>query len=136
MYWYKLYKEIKTWYLIYKIAKKNEQHLRENKLYVDWIGRIYTVINTPEELLNNKFAKDGYVLEQLREIDPVLLKLGISDAVYPESKEVELGSFLLVLTGPNDYFNTWSMLKNTGITGGILALLYFLISSNIWQQFL
>jgi len=50
MYIIKLYKELKLWWQIRKVAKSEETTLREKGFRVDWVGRIYTVINLPEEV--------------------------------------------------------------------------------------
>ena len=44
-YFKELYLEIKIWRRIKKIAKESEKTLNENNFRVDWVGRIYTVIN-------------------------------------------------------------------------------------------
>ena len=66
MYIRKLYKELQIWYKIRKIANENKTKLLEKGFRVDWIGRIYTVINLPEEVVNQPISQEGYVLMQLR----------------------------------------------------------------------
>ena len=43
--------KLKIWYKIRKIANENKTKLLEKGFRVDWIGRIYTVINLPEEVV-------------------------------------------------------------------------------------
>ena len=98
MYIFKLIKEIKIWLKIRKIAKENEKLLNENGFRVDWIGRIYTVINLPEEVVNAPISQEGYVLMKLREFDRVFLTLGIADYVSPEMQKIsDSDSFLLII---------------------------------------
>ena len=52
MYIKNLYNEIKIWVKIRKIAQENKNKLLENGFRVDWVGRIYTVINLPEEVVS------------------------------------------------------------------------------------
>ena len=52
MYIIDLYKELQVWRKIKKIAKNAEKELNEKGFRVDWVGRIYTVINLPEEEKN------------------------------------------------------------------------------------
>ena len=50
MYWINLIKDIRLWFRFAKVAKQNRAYLEKNKLRVDRLGRIYTVINLPEEI--------------------------------------------------------------------------------------
>ena len=98
MYIIKLYKELKLWWQIRKVAKSEETTLREKGFRVDWVGRIYTVINLPEEVATAPISQEGYVLMKLREHDQFLLQLGIADYVSPEFSKIEgTDSFILVL---------------------------------------
>ena len=73
MYITDLYNEIKVWNKIRSIAKKAETELKEKGFRVDWVGRIYTVINLPEEVVSAPISQEGYVLMQLREHDKLFL---------------------------------------------------------------
>lgn len=134
MYISKLYKELRIWQKIRKIAKSEEKALREKGFRVDWIGRIYTVINLPEEVVTAPISQEGYVLMKLREHDQFLLQLGIADYVSPEfSKIDDSDSFLLVLSADRDYFKLLpflvSMAKTTGLIL-VVRILYLLFSHN------
>ena len=69
MYILDLYTELQTWRKIKKIAKNAEKELNEKGFRVDWVGRIYTVINLPEEVVSAPISQEGYVLMKLREHD-------------------------------------------------------------------
>ena len=84
MYITNLYKELKIWSKIRKIAVENSAKLLEKGFRVDWVGRIYTVINLPEEVVSAPISQEGYVLMQLREHDKLFLDMGIADYVSPE----------------------------------------------------
>jgi len=133
MYITELYKEVKIWYKIRKIANENKTKLKEKGFRVDWIGRIYTVINLPEEVVNQPISQEGYVLMQLREHDKLFLELGISDYVSPEFNPIpETNSFLLVLSPDRDYLQFWpfaiSFIKTiVGIF--ILRIIYLVFQS-------
>ena len=134
MYISKLYKELKIWWQIRKVAKSEEIALQEKGFRVDWIGRIYTVINLPEEVATAPISQEGYVLMKLREHDKFLLELGIADYVSPEFEKISnTDSFLLVLSADREYFKLWpfliSVLKTTGFIL-LLRLLYLLFSHN------
>lgn len=124
MYARKLFKELNVWRKIRKIAKAEEEALNEKGFRVDWVGRIYTVINLPEEVATAPISQEGYVLMKLREHDQFLLQLGIADYVSPEFSRIDgTDSFLLVLSPDRDYFKLWPMIKSAFRTTGIILLL-------------
>ena len=129
MYIFKLIKEIQIWLKIRKVAKENEKILNENGFRVDWIGRIYTVINLPEEVVNAPISQEGYVLMKLREYDKIFLTMGIADYVSPEMEKIDNSdSFLLIISPNSEYFAFWPMLwfflKLLGAYIGIRILIY------------
>jgi hypothetical protein len=131
MYIFKLFKEIKIWLKIRKVAKENEKLLNENGFRVDWIGRIYTVINLPEEVVNAPISQEGYVLMRLREYDQIFLTMGIADYVSPEMEKIpNSDSFLLVISPNSEYVSFWPMVwffvKLFGIYIGIKILIYII----------
>ncbi len=134
MYIIKLYKELKIWWQIRKVAKAEEAALREKGFRVDWVGRIYTVINLPEEVATAPISQEGYVLMKLREHDKFLLDLGIADYVSPEFEKISNSdSFLLVLSADRDYFKLWPFLISVAKTIGlifILRVIYLLFAHN------
>ena len=144
MYITDLYNEIKVWNKIRSIAKKEEPKLKELGFRVDWIGRIYTVINLPEEVVSAPISQEGYVLMQLREHDKLFLDLGIADYVSPEFNPIpDTDSFLLVLSADREYFKLWPLIKSLGKTILLLVLiriLYVMLSSynekilELWNQ--
>jgi hypothetical protein len=134
MYISKLYKEIRIWQKIRKVAIAEKKSLNEKGFRVDWIGRIYTVINLPEEVATAPISQEGYVLMKLREHDQYLLQLGIADYVSPEFNKIDNSdSFLLVLSADREYFKLWpfivSMVKTAGVIF-ILRILYLILSRN------
>jgi|TARA_R110001592_G_C12876845_1_gene724324 hypothetical protein len=134
MYITDLINEIQTWSKIRKIAKGAESQLKEKGFRVDWIGRIYTVINLPEEVVTAPISQEGYVLMKLREHDKFLMELGIADAVSPEFNQIEgTDSFLLVLSADREYFKLWPFLKSLVKTIGllfVLRIIYILFASH------
>ena len=144
MYITNLYKELKIWLKIRRIAKEAEQKLNEKGFRVDWVGRIYTVINLPEEVVSAPISQEGYVLMQLREHDKLFLDLGIADYVSPEFNPIpDTDSFLLVLSADREYFKLWPLIKSLGKTILVLVfirILYVMLSSynekilELWNQ--
>ena len=134
MYITDLYNEIKIWYKIRYIANKEEAKLKELGFRVDWVGRIYTVINLPEEVVSAPISQEGYVLIQLRKHDKFLMDLGIADYVSPEFNPIpNENAFLLVLSADREFFKLWPFVKSVTKTLGLFLLLrlaYVLFTSN------
>ena len=146
MYAINLYKEIRIWQKIRAIAKENEKALNEKGFRVDWVGRIYTVINLPEEVVSQPYSEEGFVLMKLREFDKFFFDMGISDYVSPEmTKITEDGAYayLLVLSADREHTTVWALTKSLFRTGLILLLvriIYLALShhwdkiSSVWNQ--
>ena len=146
-----LISDYKEWRVVMKALKEPEviQGLKTYKyeLRVDKIGRIYTVINLPEELweLDKKDMVWPWMLEQLRELDELLMTLRLNDIVYPDvepypgapayivklvsSREsLSLGKFLRWLL--NCGFFTLAIYIINGLSGKVFSqtIFQFLIS--------
>lgn len=137
MYIFKLINEINIWRKVRAIALENEELLKENGFRVDWVGRIYTVINLPEEVVNQPFSREGYVLMKLREYDSMFLNMGIADAIAPELVELEdVEAYLLILSPDRDYIKFWPFIVSLFKTGGLILLLrlVYLLFSNYWDK--
>lgn len=124
MYWYKLYKEIRLWYIYRKVAKANEEFLANNNMRVDWIGRIYTVLNMPPEVLASpEIAQEGWVFQQLPKMTKVLMEMGIAEAAFPSMEKIEgTDGFLVVLWPEFDRLSFWSIIGHTLLTSVIIIL--------------
>ena len=124
MYIADLYNELKIWYKIRSITKKAEKQLKEKGFRVDWVGRIYTVINLPEEVVSAPISQEGYVLMQLRKHDKFLMDLGIADYVSPEFNPIpDTDSFLLVISADREYLKLKPFMISLFKTLGLLLLL-------------
>jgi len=105
MYIFKLFKEIRIWYVIRKVAYENVALIEKEGFRVDWVGRIYTVINLPDEIATAQMDPKVYVMMQLQKFNPLFLKLGISDYVAPEMVEIpNTFAYLLVISPNREYF--------------------------------
>lgn len=135
MYIFDVISEINIWRKVRAIARENKGPLSEIGFRVDWIGRIYTVINLPEEVVNQPISKEGYILMKLREYDRLFLDMGIADVIAPEIEEIPgADAYLLILSPDRDYVRLkpflWSALKT-----GVLVLLIrigYIIASKYW----
>jgi hypothetical protein len=135
MYGIKLFKELNLWRKVRKVAKEYESALNENGFRVDWVGRIYTVINLPEEVINQPFSEEGYVLMKLREYDRFFLDMGIADVIAPEMTKLEdAESYLLVLSPDREYARLWPFTKSVLRTLGILLILRLMYVFIPWEN--
>jgi len=135
MYIIKLFREINLWRKVRKVAKENQEKLKENGFRVDWVGRIYTVINLPEEVITQPYSEEGYVLMKLREYDKFFLDMGIADVVAPEMIRLEdAPAYLLVLSPDRDYAKLWPLIKSVLRTLGILLSLRLIYVFAPWEN--
>ena len=122
MYWPNFFTE--AWFTIkyYKAVKSIEAELLEANLRVDWIGRIYTIINLKDEFLNQpEVVQQSFVFQQLGPINKILVKYGLSNDAFPEISKISEESYLVVLYPENDDFNIISFIRNilfAGLVGG------------------
>lgn len=137
-YWVDLYREIRIWWIFRKTAIDNTEMLnKEHTLRVDWIGRIYGIINLPEEVQTAAGEiQQSYVLQQITKYGDVMTKIGLADVVYPEIEKVSGStSYLIVLWPVFEDFNLWKILGNIIRTSIIGFGLYFLVklAINNWE---
>ena len=125
MKWYNFWKwpievidDINQWFMVKRALKEEEtiEALKEfpYELRRDNIGRLYTVINIPEEL----YPKDKqeqvwpWMVEQLRVLDSVLMKRQLSDILYPEVKPIpDAPAYLIVLSSSTESFRIVKLLR-------------------------
>lgn len=133
-YWSEFFMDFRIWRRYRKVARANEPFLLENNMRVDWLGRIYTVVNMPEEVINNQEqVQQGWVISQLGPMNDVLLKLGVNDYAYPEISIVPgSNSYLIVMYPEIDTLNIFRIILNLialGLIGGLGWLSYKLLSN-------
>jgi hypothetical protein len=101
LYWRDLYRELRIWWVFKKTADANVKMLNEKGLRIDWLGRIYTVVNLPEEVQTaSAEIQRAYVLQKISEFGDVMMKLGLGDIVYPEIERINGSIGWLVVLWP------------------------------------
>lgn len=101
-YWRDLYSEIRIWWVFKKTADQNTKLLNDTKLRVDWLGRVYTVVNLPEEVQTaSGEIQQAYVLQKISEFGDVMMKIGLGDIVYPEIQKINGTAGWLVVLWPS-----------------------------------
>jgi hypothetical protein len=139
MYIVNLIKELNIWRKVRSVANENKKSLNEAGFRVDWVGRIYTVINLPEEVINQPISREGYVLMKLREYDSLFLNMGIADAIAPEIIELtDADAYLLILSPDRDFIKIkpalWFTIKLTVIF--LIGRVIYRIGLNYWNDIL
>ncbi len=125
MYLIDLYEDIKIQYRYAKITKSNRQKLEEKNLRVDWAGRIYTVVNIPDEMKNHPNS-EMIVMQQLGPYNNLLLELGIADYSYPEVQKIEdpnANAYLVVMYPELNAINPWRIILEIAKWAGIIILI-------------
>lgn len=141
-YWREFFVDLSIWRKFRKQARKQEDLLLKNGMRVDWLGRIYTVINMPEEVINNQeLVQQGWVIGQLKPFNDVLMSIGLADFAYPEISRVpSSNSYLIVMYPEIEALNPWRMLWNFSITailsGGAYALIMSIYNISVIQGML
>jgi hypothetical protein len=133
-YWSEFFSEIKIWWRFRKAAQQSEKLLNDNGMRVDWLGRIYTIVNMPEEVQTNmEVVQQGWVIGQLKPMNTVLFQIGIADYAYPSiSKVPDSASFLVVMWPELDNLNIWKFLWQSMVTALIVTSIYWAIQGLIW----
>ena len=125
MYWPNFFME--AWFTIkyYKAVKSIKAELEEANLRVDWIGRIYTIINLKDEFLKQpEVVQQSFVFQQLGPINKILIKYGLSNDAFPEIRKISTESYLVVLYPENDDFNIYSFIRNLLFLGLVAGSVY------------
>jgi hypothetical protein len=109
----KVINDIRNYFFLRKITKKNIGSIQWEKfrLRVDWIGRIYTVINLPPEVIYSPDSPEeirpAYILEESRPLNEYLTNLGLQEIIIPEIKPIPKSVSYLITYSP--YFQTLSI---------------------------
>ena len=141
-YWKEFTIDFNIWRKYRKVAKQNEEFLLQSGMRVDWLGRIYTVINMPEEVINNQDqVQQGWVISQLGPLNDVLMKIGLADYAYPEISLVPgSASYLIVMYPEIDALNPWRMIWNLlglSVLGTFIYVMYRVaISFGLYEMIL
>lgn len=137
-YWSELVSEIRIWWIFRSTArqKENIEKLNETDLRVDWLGRIYGVINMPEEVVGAApQVQQAYVLQQINKWGPLTTEMGLADIIYPEISRIPGTSAYLVVMWPQyDSLGVWYILGNL-IKTTVVGFVLFLLGRLVWVNF-
>ena len=73
LHWFGFFQEMRIWLLFMNKSKSNRELLEKNELRVDWIGRVYGVVNVPDEVLGAaEEIQQAYVLKEMGRFGSVM----------------------------------------------------------------
>jgi hypothetical protein len=123
--------DIRNYFFIKRTIKKNKGSIEweKFKLRVDWVGRIYTVVNLPPEVIYSPDSPEeirpAYILEESRPLNEYLTKLNLQEVIMPKISPIPDSVSYLIVYSP--YFQRFS------IRWIIYRLILILIM--IWLQY-
>jgi hypothetical protein len=114
-------RDIRNYLFLRRVTKRelmNSPIWAKNNLRVDWIGRIYTVMNLPPEVT---MAPDlprelwpAYLIEQSKGLNEYLTSLNLHEIIIPEYREIpESNSYLLVYSPYFRDLTKWWIVSRT-----------------------
>ena len=137
-YWSELVSEIRIWWIFRSTGRipANIKKLNENDLRVDWLGRIYGVINMPEEVTGAApQVQQAYVLQQISKWGPLTTEMGLADIIFPEIDRLPgTNSYLVIMWPQYDALGFWYILGNL-IKSAAVGTVLFLLGRVIWINF-
>jgi hypothetical protein len=104
--------DINNYFFIKRTIKKNTGTIEweKFKLRVDWIGRIYTVVNLPPEVIYSPDSPDeirpAYILEESRPLNEYLTRLNLQEVIIPKISPIPNSFSYLIVYSP--YFQRLS----------------------------
>lgn len=138
----KIIKEWNVWRAVRRVVKSHKKQFWELNFDVDWLGRVYTVINIPDEIVDmpiktqkdvimQRMCVDNYIKDNLNGVTKLLNDLRLSDLVmYPDNYERfnNTDSILLILSPIRIYSKFWIVAAYFLGVSGIITFFSFLIS--------
>jgi hypothetical protein len=116
-FWPNFIRETRLLYKYNRAVKSIQPELEAEGLRIDWLGRVYTVVNLSDEFKNQpEMMQQSVVFKELKPTSDILMKYGLSDYAYPLIEKIQddrATAFLVVLYPETDYFNFWRFLWNS-----------------------
>jgi hypothetical protein len=105
--------DIRNYFFVRRTIKKNTGSIEWErfKLRVDWIGRIYTVVNLPPEVIYSPDSPEeirpAYILEESRPLNEYLTSLNLHEVIMPKISPIPNSVSYLIVYSP--YFQRLSI---------------------------
>ena len=132
VYWVELARDIRVWWIFRKTAKQNQDQLNQDfQLRVDWLGRIYGVVNLPEEVQTaSGEIQQAFVLNKISGFGNYILQIGLADMVYHQIQKVSPVSYLIILWPVFDDLSLLPIIGNI-IRSTFVGFIIFIITKFI-----
>ena len=140
----KIIVDIRNYFFLRKVIRKNSETFEWNKLKlrVDWLGRIYTVVNLPPEVIYSPDAPEeirpAYVLEESRPVNEYLTRLNLQEILAPKIEPIPDSISYLIVYSP--YFQKlslkWLIYRILIVLALIWAQHKFSIFDKFWEMIL
>lgn len=122
LFWPRFFQEALYFRKFYKGAKSIEKELAKEGLRIDWLGRIYTVLNLKDEALQQpEVVQQSMIFQSLGPANDILMKYGMSNDAFPTIKKLTDKSFLVILYPENENFNITSFISNLIFLGIVVS---------------
>ena len=130
-YWPEFFIELKLLIKYAKAVKGLRKELGDAGVRVDWIGRLYCIIELTDDVAQQQEVfQQSVVFQSLKPVNDILMKYGLSDISFPTIQRINKGNSYLVILYPEHYnLNLWSILKNTAFWVGLVYLIKYAIQS-------
>lgn len=113
----KMIREWRIWRIVRRTVKKHSKQLEAINFYVDWVGRLYSIIDIPEDIMNlplhskqdydkRNLMIDSYIKSNLKDVTALLTELQLADLIaYPLNYEIfENTNSILFILSPQRYY--------------------------------
>jgi len=126
---YLAFREVVNFFYIKRTARKNKNTptWQSFKLRVDWVGRIYTVINLrKEDTGDDDMVKKARLMEQMMPINKYLKTLDLHEIMFPAIEQKSDRSFLVVYSPLFDKFTILYFFRILIILGLLITGVFYI----------
>lgn len=136
-------REVLNYFFIKRVARKTKKTSTWQSfgLRVDWVGRIYTVLNLrKDDVGDDDLVKKTKLLEMMSPINKYLKSLDLHEIMFPAIEQKSDRSYLIVYSPLFNHFTILYffriLLILSAIGNGIYFIIKFDIIQNIYQWLL
>lgn len=117
------YYDIKAWRTVKQVCKENKDRLDKLGLKMDWIGRVYKVINRDPTIPLGSSDDEVILSHEFQELGNLFIELNLADIVIPSMFPIETegaNAYLVIYTPGIDVNRAYLTVKS--------AILMFLLT--------
>lgn len=135
------YYDIKAWRIVKQVCKENKDRLDKLGLKMDWIGRVYKVINRDPTIPLGSSDDEVILSREFQELGNLFIELNLADIVIPSMFPIETegaNAYLVIYTPGIDVNRAYLTVKSAilmflltlilsgGFITGLIYLIYIL----------